>query len=103
MRRWIIAAAIAGCWAAADSRAETYPYKFRADYVRVCTASEGLRQYDRAMAVDICHCVVKYLEFKLPYTQMLAEFEKSEKGRANKFDATLTEGGKFCEKLMTEP
>jgi len=85
------------------AHAEVYPREFAVDYVRTCTAAQGLQQYDRATAVQICRCVVKYLEFKLPYKAMLEEFQKSEKGQRNRFDAALREGGGFCEKLLTEP
>jgi hypothetical protein len=84
-------------------RAEIYPREFAVDYVRTCTAAEGLQQYDRATAALICRCVVKFMEFKLPYKTMLEEFQKAEKGQRNRFDAVLREGGGFCEKLLTEP
>ena len=78
------------------ARAETYPREFAVDYVRTCSAAQGLEQYGRATALEICRCVVKYLEFKLPYKTMLEEFQKSEKSQRNRFDAVLREGGQFC-------
>ena len=89
--------------AAGGARAEIYPKQFHNDYVRTCAAAEGLQQYGQALAAEICHCVVKYLEFRFTYKQMLDEFQKSEKNQRNRFDTTLTDGGRFCEKLMTDP
>ncbi len=96
-------AGIAVLMMAGAPRAEIYPLQFHNDYVRTCMAAQGLQQYDRAVAAEICHCVVKFMEFKLPYRVMLGEFQKSEKGQRNRFDAVLAEGGPFCEKLMTDP
>ena len=96
------AVSIAGL-ASGEARAEIYPRAFSVDYVRTCMSAQGLQQYDRLLAAEICRCVVKYLEFKLPYRTMLEEFQKSEKGQRNRFDPALTEGGAFCEKLLTDP
>lgn len=96
-------AAVAVLASAGTLRAEIYPVQFQKDYVRTCMASQGLEQYDRGVAAEICRCVVKFMEFKLPYRVMLDEFQKSEKGQRNRFDAVLAEGGPFCEKLMTDP
>ena len=89
--------------AAGTARAEIYPRQFHDDYVRTCLSAQGLQQYGRAVAAEICHCVVKFMEFKLPYRVMLEEFQKSEKGQRNRFDTVMAEGGPFCEKLMTDP
>jgi hypothetical protein len=104
-KRIAVAAAVAACLLAGGGpgRAEIYPREFAVDYVRTCAAAEGLQQYDRATAAQICRCVVKFMEFKLPYKTMLEEFQKAEKGQRNRFDAVLREGGGFCEKLLTEP
>ena len=99
----ILAAAIMTAVPGAVARAELFPKQFHDDYVRTCQASRGLEQYGRALAAEICHCVVKYLEFKFTYKQMLEENQKSEKSQRNRVDAVLTEGGRFCEKLMTDP
>ncbi len=104
LRTMVAGAAAAAVLAAADmARAEIYPRQFHDDYVRTCMAAQGLQQYDRVVAAEICRCVVKFMEFKLPYRVMLEEFQKSEKGQRNRFDPVLTEGGPFCEKLMTDP
>jgi glutathione S-transferase len=94
---------IAAAAMAATAHAEIYPRQFSNDYVRTCAASQGLQQYDRALSAEICRCVVKFMEFKLPYAIMLEEFQKSEKGQRNRFDGVISEGGPFCEKLLTDP
>jgi hypothetical protein len=104
MRNIVMSAAVAAvAAAAAPAAAEIYPRQFHNDYVRVCAASEGLQQYGLALAFEICHCAVKFLEFRLTYQEMTEEFRKSERGQANRFDAVISEGGRFCEKLMSEP
>jgi hypothetical protein len=103
MRKPALLAAVVLTAAALPAAAEIYPRRFHDDYVRTCAASEGLRQYGLALSFEICHCVVKYLEFKLTYKEFNDEYKKSERGQANRFDAVLSEGGRFCEKLMAEP
>jgi len=102
MPRFVFLAVATLLAVATPARSEVYPRQFHNDYVRVCATSEGLQQYGMALAFEICHCVVKFLEFRLTYQEMTDEFRKSERGQANRFDAVISEGGRFCEKLMSE-
>lgn len=99
----IVLAAVAPTAIWSPAAADIYPRQFYADYVRTCAASEGLRQYGLALGFEICHCVVKWFEFKMTYKEFTEEYRKSERGQANKFDAAISEGGRFCEKLVTDP